>query len=589
MKKYVLMLLVAAMGLMTACKNEVPVNTGEQQEEELVTIAVNAPQQGLITRTAGSTAFADPALAGMRVALIISSNNKVIMVDEQTNHDFGTDGKTAAIFKVRLVKGQAYDITAWADFGSDYYTLPTPPSGDADSSTVEPIVKLAKLTRDATTKAGSSNLYDCYFKNESKTISANERIYLELKRPVALVKINTTDWNEASVKYSGYRPNSYNTIISANTQLNVITGVADSIRDITIKADVVAYDCGDMNPKELNYEYLFANTDATILSDFTVNYTKGEQLIADYTFNNIPVQRNYKTNIVGNILTKVGDIYVTLDNNWNTPDTTIEVGVVAKIGSVSYEALDLAIKAVQAGQTIEILSDINGGSFIAYDKMGGSFTIKGNNHTISNLNIQPSAAGCAGLVGYATASITINDLIVKNCTMTGKYTTEGDEFTGAAAFIGLVDVGTTNLKNCQAINNTISGAKYSGGMVGYTSGCYTMDSITVSGSTITSAYKGAGAVFGFCAPGQAPATGSLNHLVVKNNSMSSATTKRVGVLYGRINAGVNTLRAYREISGNKVNGQDDDTTLYGEIGNENQFVLEQPLQIANTPAHVISE
>jgi len=246
----------------------------------------------------------------------------------------------------------------------------------------------------------------------------------------------------------------------------------------------------------------------------------------------------------------------------------------AIIGETKYIRLDDAIKAVTTGQTIEIMKDIDGGEFICYDKEGGNFTINGNNHTIKNLNVAPSAKGCSGLVGYATASITINDLTVEGCTFTGKYTTTADDFTGAAAFIGLSDVGSETFTNCKSIDNVCTGAKYAGGIVGYTSGCYDIDGVEVTGCTITSAYKGAGAVFGFCAPGTASATGVIDNLIVKDNAISSATTQRVGVLYGRINAGTNTLKANRTISGNTLNGTSDNTTFYGDIGNVNQFVLE---------------
>lgn len=290
MRKYLLSIIIIIAGWLTSCQNNLP----EPDSETLVTISVQVPQSDLMTR-AGGTAYAPSSLHDMRVALVVSdASNHVISVDTILHHDFGT-GSTSCTFETRLYKGKTYHLSVWSDFGYPYYTLPAQPSTTGQSAATAPIVSLA-----STTISANSHLYDAYFGTETKTLIENQVINMSLKRAVALVKVNTTDWDSDAVKTAKKRPQGYSMTLTTRTQFNLVSTEAVSPQSVTISDAIVDYDL-DGTPKELHYNYLLANSESAILPDFTVTYLQGTTTVGAYTFTNIPVQRNYLTNITGAI------------------------------------------------------------------------------------------------------------------------------------------------------------------------------------------------------------------------------------------------------------------------------------------------
>ncbi|MDY3894463.1 MAG: right-handed parallel beta-helix repeat-containing protein, partial [Candidatus Cryptobacteroides sp.] len=81
----------------------------------------------------------------------------------------------------------------------------------------------------------------------------------------------------------------------------------------------------------LAMNYLFApETEQIILP--SVKMTAKLTEVVDFEVSNVPAKRNYRTNVIGNLLSEQTDFTITVDANWNTPE--IEGPVPGYMGAV---------------------------------------------------------------------------------------------------------------------------------------------------------------------------------------------------------------------------------------------------------------
>ncbi len=346
MRKLFSFLMLAMMFAFASCmKEEVDLGSGS---EETIRFSVNLPQQGALSRTA----FSDPALTNpMRVFLYVMYEGSVVEEQKIESHVFNTSdgGVNPATFDLRLVTGKDYTVAVWADFGDEYYTVSTEKvvADEKTIPTVEMVTDEGKIT-------GSKNARDAYFAVETVNFnSANESKSMTLKRPFGLVRIQTLDYEEDAVVNADLLPTAYEmTVAATQTKINLFNGeLMGDDNSLTISGEVTDVAATG----ELSFDYFFAPAEQEgnaeeqqgKLHNFTVKYTKDANEIVSYEFTNIPVRRNYKTNISGNILTKKGTISVTVEQDW--------------VGSIN-ESLEVApgdLQTVLDGLSVTELIDAN--------------------------------------------------------------------------------------------------------------------------------------------------------------------------------------------------------------------------------------
>lgn len=157
----------------------------------------------------------------------------------------------------------------------------------------------------------NSDNCDAFFKKETITVSGNQSVDVKLTRPFAQVNIGTDDFDAA--KASGLEVTQTEVVAKAFATLNLATGkVADEAdRTFTMKAIPTASD-GEFpvagGYKYLSMDYLLVGADKATV-DVAFNYG-GPQ---SRTFTNVPVQRNYRTNIYGSLLTNTTDFNVVIE------------------------------------------------------------------------------------------------------------------------------------------------------------------------------------------------------------------------------------------------------------------------------------
>lgn len=295
MKRYLLssFTIAAAALLVTSCNDEMD-NGLKTGDEGTVTFTAQLPSE------MGTRAFADGLTAKhLQYAVYEAGQSTPLKVfgDETTVVGEAEMVNLKKSVTLKLTSGKSYDVIFWADATTDspYTFNPTSQEVSVDYSKVN----------------NNSDNCDAFFKKETITVSGNQSVDVKLTRPFAQVNIGTDDFDAA--KASGLEVTQTEVVAKAFATLNLATGkVSDEAdRTFTMKAIPTASD-GEFpvagGYKYLSMDYLLVGADKATV-DVAFNYG-GPQ---SRTFTNVPVQRNYRTNIYGSLLTNTTDFNVVIE------------------------------------------------------------------------------------------------------------------------------------------------------------------------------------------------------------------------------------------------------------------------------------
>ena len=214
-----------------------------------------------------------------------------------------------ATFAPQLVSNRTYDVLFWADCGEDladkYYTT------DAEG------LGLQAVEMKATAYAANDDARDAFYTTES--VPVGQQVSSEtftLTRPFAQVNIITTD--AAIIKNANLYPDGVKMVYKAPTKFNLLTETLSEEKKLTVTG--IPYEALDTTSVALTLEmdYLFTGEDKSAL-DIAFEASKtGESTVTSHSFTNIPVQRNYRTNIKGALLTTTGNWTATIVPTWAT-------------------------------------------------------------------------------------------------------------------------------------------------------------------------------------------------------------------------------------------------------------------------------
>ena len=295
MKRYLLstFTIAAAALLVTSCNDEV--NNGlKTGDEGTVTFTAQLPSE------MGTRAFADGLTAKhLQYAVYEAGQSTPLKVfgDETTVVGEAEMVNLKKSVTLKLTSGKSYDVIFWADATTD------------SPYTFNPATQ--KVSVDYSKVNNNSDNCDAFFKKETITVSGNQSVDVKLTRPFAQVNIGTDDFDAA--KASGLEVTQTGVVAKAFATLNLATGkVSDEAdRTFTMKAIPTASD-GEFpvagGYKYLSMDYLLVGADKATV-DVAFNYG-GPQ---SRTFTNVPVQRNYRTNIYGSLLTNTTDFNVVIE------------------------------------------------------------------------------------------------------------------------------------------------------------------------------------------------------------------------------------------------------------------------------------
>ena len=324
MKKCFLLMAGIILLTFTACQSDELANGG-RNGEVAASFSVQLPGNGndAVTRavTAGD---------GTSVNRCIM---EIYLNDELYSRQIGTiqpDGLTAG-FDVRLVTSQTYKFVFWADHVE---------SVEDEAIKTDLHYNTADL-RNISMKGdynGSSkdDTRDAFFASLEKLVTNAFSESVELTRPFGQLNIKTEDL--ASIPNN--QKEAFVPVTAGLSFKNLYTGFNAATGDLLGEPTAVAYkaasDVVDANGN-LTVDYLFAPNTAggQHLANMTLAvYNAAGEQITTKDLNNIPVQRNYKTNVTGNLLTVDSKVNVTVAPAFSSPalsETVIEVASVSEV------------------------------------------------------------------------------------------------------------------------------------------------------------------------------------------------------------------------------------------------------------------
>lgn len=316
MKKTLFAILTLPALVLASCSSEEPMK-------------VNAEGDGVVTLVAqlpggiNSRSFADGTTATQLTYAVYETGTTVPVIQSaDADAPQATFVGLQAQLTLNLVKGKSYDIVFWADAdGNSAYTF--------DAATQSVSISYDGL-------ASNDETRDAFFQVE-KGLAVNGPIQktISLYRPFAQINFGTNDLKVAE-RVGVVLGQTKLTVDNVYQTLNLMTGVASD-------ATEVVYDLANLPEDEVfplaGYDYLSMNyllTGTELLGD-NVNTTQKE--LVNCTFDivdkngaavntlilsNVPVQRNYRTNIYGALLTSQVDYTIEIKPGFNDPSFDIE-------------------------------------------------------------------------------------------------------------------------------------------------------------------------------------------------------------------------------------------------------------------------
>ena len=259
-------------------------------------------------------------------------------------------------------------------------------------------------------------------------------------------------------------------------------------------------------------EFVWENSDASKTNNPTTH------------FKNIPVQRNYRTNIIGKLLTNPATFNIVIDADfidspkndyivsvWDgesveTPD--VDANNVIRISSAAefVGLMEVTDNSMFRGKTIELQCNIDLGNN-KVKGIGGSSNFAGifdgKGFSVRNFEVDATdRTYYAGLFNQVSHGGTIKNLTVVNATI------KGNSMVGAVA--SSLDSNAA-VENCKAINCTLIGVKKVGSVVGYSAGS-TVKDCYAENCTIQYSEKEASEILGFANTGSTVSGNTFNNI-----------------------------------------------------------------------------
>lgn len=221
----------------------------------------------------------------------------------------------AAKYSTRLVTGQKYTFVFWAEcLGA----ATSPYTYDPETKTVT--VNYAGVAcNDETRDAFCNVLKDVEI---TGAYSSDVKLY----RPFAQLNFGVTSEDYAAAKAAGLEVTDAKVkLTSAATSLNLLDGTVSGAEEVTFAVAALPTEtlsAAGATYKYVAMDYVLVGKSAKTLSDVTLTLTATgtQSTTPEFTYSNVPLQANYRTNIVGNLFTSPAEVNITVDPAFDAPD-----------------------------------------------------------------------------------------------------------------------------------------------------------------------------------------------------------------------------------------------------------------------------
>ena len=327
---------VAVLFTASCAKEDISSSIGGGEVE--VTFTANLPELG-------TRAYADGANADILYYNVFDATT-----DEPLPQISGSvPGSKAFTVNIPMLKGMTYDIVFWAQKeGDDYYAL----NG-----------KVLTVKFDENKKNANDNDRDAFYAyvagfDPTKAKSTDTQI--SLYRPFGQLNAATSDFE--AVENNDVTLTTSSLTVATFSKLNLETGIATDAKKVTFDATAMPCTTNETLPNKPGYTYLSMNylLPGTVDAQFTFkgkrdNGNGSEITFTGTTYTNVPVQANYRTNILGALLTKPTEFNVEILPGFGGE----EVYDVEDIHVATAQQLQEAVAAVAAtGGEVVLVDDI---------------------------------------------------------------------------------------------------------------------------------------------------------------------------------------------------------------------------------------
>lgn len=315
--------------LLSACSRELS-QPGLNPNGEVVRINLDAPEAIQLTRSLPGTSSELGGLTNvdwtkydLRYQLAVySEDGSQLLVPTQSNV---YDTYSPTVFEFRLTPNNTYKFVAWADFVEQGTTTDL----HYNTSDLSNITINTDGDRDKTINDESR---DAFFISKDVAIAQTFDETLTLKRPFAKIRIVTTDWddnNGAVAKPDNFKVTYHD--CSRFNGINAVTGKAieetaadaSTVYTATLATDGNGgkYYAGghdaNANSRTLLVDYLIATSEQQAIH-FNIDMLVGTKTVKSHDFTTeIPIQRNYLTTLIGNLLSINGSVTIEIDEAFN--------------------------------------------------------------------------------------------------------------------------------------------------------------------------------------------------------------------------------------------------------------------------------
>ena len=424
MKKFLFLGAMAAMLLGTAsCSNEME----PEMTDGTVQFKVELPSN------VDSRAISDGLTATELQVAVYKEDGTLLDISRLSDNPVTMSGKTATV-TFKLVKGLTYKFAFWAQ----------KPVAEGETSPYTFDADNGKVTVNYANALANVDNGDAFSNTATLTVTGPMTETIYLYRPFAQLNYGdvVADYNAAVAAGIDFSKTQV-TVKQVATEFDIMnqTTSGDNLVDVTWPAAASAIGenlkVEGVDYKWLSMCYFLVPTDeATVNTELSLlNSKQTDNVFNTIKVSNVPVQKNHRTNILGNLFTDDVNFNVIIDERFDQPDNNInypEVTDVVYWNNLEFETIEAAYNAALAANQTDIVISLAKGTYT----MDNNFAFE-NPNKVTNVTVQ-------GATGVNPADIIINGRFAMSASSAQKVAT-GSSMTIKG--LTLTPTTTTNTKN----------------------------------------------------------------------------------------------------------------------------------------------
>ncbi len=487
---------LAGMFLAGSCQRE---NLEPVQQGNTVTYTVTVPD-ALATKGIGDNVANVNTLHYEVYRTAVAETVTFTDADRLLYHKTATVTNGTAKIELELVNDQNFTVLFWAQVG--------------ETNEAYDVTDLTNVTLKSPIKANQVDYAAFSGVDFIEGTDALTDKTIELIRPVAQINLGTTEASLTAFDTRVGLDGSSMTVSGLSNTFNVAKQIPGAALTSTTVYDEKAVPADPLKVNTTNYVYVGMNyvgfapeVGTPVTVSYDINTTEGH---IQNTIENVPVKPNYRTNIIGNLITSKTAYTVELDNTWGEPAEEYEVWdgktltepttlnaageyVISKPSEWAWLAnkQNPATKADPAPIVINLASDLDFGGHELTGLVAlrsGSLTVNGNGYAVLNAKVvsgnEDNGTNAASLfISLPDSELKVENLDVKNVNVVTS---------GANPYAGVITSyveGVVTIKNVNVYSSSVYGIDSIGAIAGFIAayGTVTVENVLVDGVKLANA------------------------------------------------------------------------------------------------------